>query len=96
MAITLTAAASRQVESIIADNKLVDHVVRVGVKVDPETSSWDYELDLVDEVSDSDRTFASGDLKVVCDPQSYLWLNGTEIDWAAGAGGFKFNNPLEC
>lgn len=93
MAITLTAAAARQVQTIIKENALVDHVVRVTVKVDPDSANFDYELDIVDEIHDDDRTIEADGVKVVCDPRSWLWVKGTEIDYSAA--GFKFNNPLE-
>ena len=95
MSITLTSNAAEQVQAIIRENDLKDHVVRVGVTVDPDAGSWNYALDIVDEVNDSDRRFPSSAVDVVCDPRSYLWVRGTEIDFSAADGGFQFRNPLE-
>lgn len=41
------------------------------------------------------ETIESFTLKVICDPKSYLYLNGTEIDFKdeVMGRGFVFNNP---
>jgi iron-sulfur cluster assembly accessory protein len=43
----------------------------------------------------ADQVFQSQGLKIVCDPKSFLYLNGIEIDFEEGlmGRGFKFNNP---
>ena len=49
----------------------------------------------MDSPEDNDRVFEKGGVKIYCDPRSYLYLKGTEIDYddAVMGGGFKFNNP---
>ena len=34
-------------------------------------------------------------MRIYCDPKSYLYLRGTEIDFESNlmGGGFKFSNP---
>ena len=51
--------------------------------------------DIVDEIKENDRKFEHHGVQIVCDPKSYLYLNGTEIDFEDSmmGGGFKFNNP---
>ncbi|MDY7109770.1 MAG: iron-sulfur cluster assembly accessory protein [Planctomycetota bacterium] len=84
--------------------------LRVGVK-GGGCSGFSYLLDLTETVKDSDEVWefqaslpgadGSGnggetmDLKVICDPKSYLYLNGTTIDFKDEimGRGFVFNNP---
>ena len=84
--------------------------LRVGVK-GGGCSGFNYLLDLTEKIKDSDETWeyrfdvpedAAGkaptqefSLRVVCDPKSYLYLNGTEIDFKDEVThrGFVFNNP---
>ena len=44
-----------------------------------------------------DRVFAYGDVRVVVDPKSLVYLNGTVLDWQQTLmqQGFKFVNPNE-
>ncbi|MEL6179448.1 MAG: iron-sulfur cluster assembly accessory protein [Myxococcota bacterium] len=94
MTISITPSASSQVRRMMDENDLVDHVVRIGVAAGG-CSGYSYVLDIVDEVNDNDRTFEQHGVHIVCDPKSYLYLNGTEIDFVDSmmGGGFKFNNP---
>ena len=84
--------------------------LRVGVK-GGGCSGFSYLLDLTETTKDSDETWnyeysINGeeeeqdqvkvfDLKIICDPKSYLYLNGTEIDFKdeVMGRGFVFNNP---
>lgn len=68
--------------------------IRIGVK-SGGCSGLNYVLDIVDSPDERDRIFEQHGVKVYCDPRSYLYLNGTEIDYEDGVidGGFKFNNP---
>ena len=45
--------------------------------------------------ADDDEVFETAGVRVVCDAKSYLYLNGTEVDYDDSLlqGGFKFNNP---
>ncbi len=94
MSITITPSASDQVRRMMTENSLVDHVVRIGVSAGG-CSGYSYVLDIVDEVQKTDRRFAQNGVEIICDPKSYLYLNGTEIDYEDSmmGGGFKFNNP---
>ena len=94
MAIMMTANASDQVRRMMEENALEAHVVRIGVTAGG-CSGYSYVLDIVDEVKENDRKFEQHGVQIVCDPKSYLYLNGTEIDFEDSmmGGGFKFNNP---
>ena len=55
---------------------------------------WEYRFD-VPQDSETDDSTEELAIKVVCDPKSYLYLNGTEIDFKDEimGRGFVFNNP---
>lgn len=94
MALSVTPAAARRVLEIMNSQSLsADHGVRVGVK-SGGCSGLSYVLE-VDVPAEKDRVFESEGVKVFCDPKSYLYLNGTEVDFASDLmnGGFKFSNP---
>jgi iron-sulfur cluster assembly protein len=43
----------------------------------------------------NDKVFEKDGVKVVCDPKSFLYLSGTQLDFTDGLDGtgFVFNNP---
>ena len=69
--------------------------MRVGVK-GGGCSGFSYILDLTGDLNDNDQIVSDEDgVKVICDPQSLLYLNGTEIDFRdeVMGRGFAFDNP---
>lgn len=95
MAITLTERAARKIQQIFEKNTMpADACLRVGVK-GGGCSGFSYTLDVTDTPAADDEVFETQGVRVVCDPKSYLYLNGTEMDYddALLQGGFKFNNP---
>ncbi|MCB1033590.1 MAG: iron-sulfur cluster assembly accessory protein [Acidobacteria bacterium] len=58
-------------------------------------SGFEYALDFEEDARDNDWVYLQGDLKVMVDPVSARYLEGTEIDYVLGTtgAGFKFNNP---
>jgi len=96
MAIELTDTAVREINTIIKDQDLdADNVcLRVGVK-GGGCSGFSYLLDLTDHKNDNDEQFEQHGVRVVCDPKSYLYLNGTSIDFKDEimGRGFVFINP---
>ena len=52
-------------------------------------------MDLTEQFRDTDEAFEVNGVRVVCDPKSYLYLNGTNIDFKdeVMGRGFVFNNP---
>lgn len=58
-------------------------------------SGFSYLLDLTEQERDTDEKFEKHGIIVVCDPKSYLYLNGTTIDFKdeVMGRGFVFNNP---
>jgi len=96
MALTITETAAREIKTIIQQQELdAENVrLRVGVK-GGGCSGFSYLLDLTEQHRDTDEMFEEHDIKVVCDPKSYLYLNGTTIDFKdeVMGRGFVFNNP---
>ncbi len=96
MGITLTETAAREITTIIQQQELdAENVrLRVGVK-GGGCSGFSYLLDLTEQHRDTDELFDEHGIKVVCDPKSYLYLNGTTIDFKdeVMGRGFVFNNP---
>ncbi len=96
MAIELTETAAREIESIVKQQELdAENVhLRVGVK-GGGCSGFSYVLDLTEQHRDNDEVFDQNGIKVVCDPKSYLYLNGTTIDFKdeVMGRGFVFSNP---
>jgi len=95
MAITLTERAASKIQRIFAEHKMPeDACLRVGIK-GGGCSGFSYTLDVTDKPAADDELFESNGVRVVCDPKSYLYLSGTEIDFEDELlkGGFVFNNP---
>ncbi len=94
MALSLTESAAARIRAIISDQKLGDtYGVRLGVQ-SGGCSGYSYLLE-IDEPSDSDRRYTSNGVEVFCDPKSYLFINGVEVDYIDDIlnGGFRFENP---
>lgn len=93
--ITLTERAVRELKRILIDQSLSeDTFVRVGVK-GGGCSGFSYTLGFDDCMSEIDQTFDEQEVKVVCDPKSFLYLVGIQIDFEESlmGRGFKFINP---
>jgi iron-sulfur cluster assembly protein len=97
MPITLSETAAREIKTIITQQELPAEgtKLRVGVK-GGGCSGFSYMLDLTEEAkSDVDEEMESNGIKILCDMKSYLYLNGTEIDFKdeVMGRGFVFKNP---
>jgi iron-sulfur cluster assembly protein len=97
MAIILSPTAAKEIQSIIKQQELPAEQtrLRVGVK-GGGCSGFSYMLDLTEEAKgDSDEEMESNGVKILCDMKSYLYLNGTEIDFKdeVMGRGFVFKNP---
>jgi iron-sulfur cluster assembly protein len=94
--ITLSETAAREISTIIKQQELDAQKIRlrVGVK-GGGCSGFSYVLDLTESAKDTDETFEQHGVKVVCDPKSLLYLNGTTIDFKDEimGRGFVFTNP---
>ncbi len=93
MAVTLTPTAATRVQKFLASRgKGIG--LRLGVKTSG-CSGMAYTLEFVDEAEPEDQVFESHGVKVLIDPTSLVYLDGTELDFAKEGlnEGFKFNNP---
>ena len=93
MAITLTETAAGRVQKFLA-NRGKGIGLRLGVKT-TGCPGMAYTLEFVDEVKPEDTTFESHGVKVIVDPKSLVYIDGTELDFTKEGlnEGFKFNNP---
>jgi len=93
MAVTLSESAARHVSNFIA-KRGKGFGIRLGVKTSG-CSGMAYKLEFVDQTEDEDEVFESHGVKVVIDPKSLSYLDGTELDFVKEGlnEGFKFNNP---
>jgi iron-sulfur cluster assembly protein len=68
--------------------------IRVGVKT-AGCSGMSYVLEFVDSPSPEDEVFDQGGFDLLVDPKSYIFLDGTELDFVKEGlnEGFQFNNP---
>jgi iron-sulfur cluster assembly protein len=95
MSVSLTPAAAKHVTKYLAKRgKGVG--VRLGVKT-TGCSGLAYKLEYVDEVAPEDVLFETEGIKLMIDPKSLAYLDGTTLDFVREGlnEGFKFNNPNE-
>ena len=94
MAVTLTEAAVKQVKQLLAAQNLENISLRMAVK-GGGCSGLSYSLEFDTEIGPHDKTFEIDGIKAVCDAKSYLYLNGTTLDYVTQGltGGFTFVNP---
>jgi len=94
MAVILTETASKQVKKLMQDQKLEQVFLRMGVK-GGGCSGLSYSLEFDTEKGKHDKTFEIDGVPVVVDAKSYLYLNGTTLDYVTEGlqGGFTFVNP---
>ncbi len=93
MAVTLTEKAANHVQSFLAKRgKGVG--LRVGVRTSG-CSGMAYKLEFADAVGPEDVQFESHGVRVVVDPKSLPYVDGTELDYTREGlnEGFKFSNP---
>ncbi len=68
--------------------------IRLGVRTSG-CSGMAYVLEFADEIEGNDVVFEDHGVKVIIDPKSLAYLDGTELDYTREGlnEGFKFNNP---
>ena len=91
--ITLTQKAAQHVQSYLAKRGK-----GVGLLVGVRTSGCSgmaYKLEFADNLNPEDVSFESHGVKVIVDPKSLPYLQGTELDYTREGlnEGFKFRNP---
>jgi iron-sulfur cluster assembly protein len=93
MAVTMTTAAATHVQKYMA-KRGKGIALRLGVKT-TGCSGLAYKLEYADAINAEDNVFENHGVKVLVDPKSLPYIDGTELDFAREGlnEGFKFNNP---
>jgi iron-sulfur cluster assembly protein len=93
MSVTMTENAAKHVRKSL-DKRGKGIGLRLGVR-SSGCSGMAYVLEFVDQAETQDQIFESYGIKIVVDPKSMVYLEGTELDYAREGlnEGFKFNNP---
>ena len=94
MAVSLTPVAANRVKELMTAQKLDNAFLRMGVR-GGGCSGMTYDLQFDSELRKHDKQFEVDGVKVVVDIKSYLYLNGTTLDYVTQGltGGFTFVNP---
>ena len=94
MAVNVSSTAVKRVKELMASQHLDNAFLRMGVK-GGGCSGLQYNLEFDTETGKYDKQFEVDGVKVVVDAKSYLYLNGSTLDWVAQGltGGFTFVNP---
>ena len=94
MAVSLSAAALTRVKELMEGQNLQHAFLRMGVK-GGGCAGLSYNLEFDSELGKFDKQFDIDGVKVVVDAKSYLYLNGTTLDYVTQGltGGFTFVNP---
>ena len=93
MSVTLSESAAKHVANFISKRgKGVG--IRLGVRTSG-CSGMAYKLEFADEALDEDVVFECHGVKVLVDPKSLPYLEGTELDFVREGlnEGFRFRNP---
>ncbi|HWV17072.1 MAG TPA: iron-sulfur cluster assembly protein IscA [Rhodocyclaceae bacterium] len=93
MAVTLSESAAKHVANFIAKRGR-GYGLRLAVRTSG-CSGMAYKLEFADTANDEDIIFESHGMKVLVDPKSLPYIDGTELDYTKEGlnEGFKFNNP---
>ncbi len=93
--ITITERAAAKIKGVFEKNGMpADSCLRIGIK-GGGCSGFNYVLDVSDKPAPDDEVSECHGLKIICDPKSYLFINGTEVDYEEDMlkQQFVFNNP---
>lgn len=95
MAITMTEVAADRVITFL-NNRGKGVGLRLGVKT-TGCSGMAYTMEFADEFEETDTVFEDQGVKIIVDPKSLVYLDGTELDYGKEGlnEGFKFTNPNE-
>ena len=94
MAVSMTPVAASRVKELMTTQSLDHAFLRMGVR-GGGCSGMTYDLQFDSELRKHDKQFEVDGVKVVVDVKSYLYLNGTTLDYVTQGltGGFTFVNP---
>jgi iron-sulfur cluster assembly protein len=94
MAVELSPVAAKRVKELMESQHLENAFLRMAVR-GGGCSGLSYSLEFDTELRKFDKEFEVEGVKVVVDAKSYLYLNGTTLDFVTQGltGGFTFVNP---
>jgi iron-sulfur cluster assembly protein len=96
MALEVTERAAQEIKAVLQQQNLSPEntYLRLGAK-GGGCSGFTYALDIVDTKGDHDQEYSSQGIRIICDPKSLLYLDGTTLDFKDElmGRGFVFNNP---
>ncbi len=94
MAITITDAAKKKIESILHKRQTPSDFLRIAIK-GGGCSGFTYHYEFVSDAEKKDKIFDFDEVKICVDIKSYLFLNGMEIDYEETMmrSGIVMNNP---
>jgi iron-sulfur cluster assembly protein len=95
MSISLTESAANRVKTFL-EKRGKGVGVRLGVKT-TGCSGMAYTIEFADEIEDTDKVFEENGIKILINPKSLVYLDGTELDFGKEGlnEGFQFKNPNE-
>ncbi len=95
MAISISENAASRVRELKQRMQAPEAILRVGVR-GGGCSGLEYWLDLVGEAQPRDKIFEFPDVTIAVERKSYLFINGSELDFEKSMvkRGFVFRNPL--
>lgn len=93
MAISISPTAAEHVASQL-ESRGSGIGIRVGVKT-TGCSGMAYVLEFVDKLEVGDSVFEEAGVKIIVDPKSLLYIDGTQMDYVKQGvnEGFEFKNP---
>jgi iron-sulfur cluster assembly protein len=93
LAISLTPAAAAHVTRFL-EKRGKGLGIRLGVRTSG-CSGMAYSLEFADRLEPDDQVFEDQGVRVIVDPKSLVYLDGTELDFTREGlnEGFRFNNP---
>ncbi len=93
MAITISERAAEKIRSLVEQSGKEGVALRIKV-VGGGCSGLQYKMDL-DVERPGDKAFGEGPARILVDRKSFLYLNGTELDYneALMQSGFTLRNP---
>ena len=93
MAISLTSPAAERIRNYI-EARGAGIGLRLGVQK-TGCNGFAYVVNYADEVADTDIVFEDNGVKVVVDPESLKFIDGTEVDFVKEGlnEAFRFRNP---
>lgn len=94
--IQVTEKAVQEIKRILASDPTTENSMLRVMVVGGGCSGMSYKLGFDNQpAAPTDKVFDHDGIKVVVDPKSFLYLNGTQLDFTDGLSGtgFVFNNP---